>query len=301
MIFSSYILVLWRIMRTNSIIMIFLILEINILLFLILCLSIENKSWLNFNTVDYMFYYFLIQNIISMIFLIVAIRDPFRGNFVFHRSSVLTILILMKIGIYPFSFWVYKISRKMNRYSFIILMTFQKIPIFPLIEVISREIILYILILNIFIGSIFIMVRNNLIYLIIRSSIYRFLWIYIFFINSVEISLCYYFIYTIILILALKKEFKSRKLLRLMVLLMFRLNNPPLGSFFLKFNLLSDIILVPLLVKVVLVIGITFSLFSYFKFLIVYCFKDIFLYNKKLRIINRTVLMRILSSFVYFL
>lgn len=244
-----------------------IILELNLLLFILLWTKfITNRNnysnWIS----DQLFYYFSIQSMGSFIFLL---SINFNQYFYSINFNILIIIaISLKVGLFPFHFWIFKLKNYLNFFILFILLTFQKLPLIILIFNLNFEFTIYILLINIIFGSILNFRRKNLFDLLISSSIYNIIWFFFLFLISPIIFFYFllnYFIYTYNLL-----EFKNlSNNIVLFFSLIFLLRLPPVIIFFFKvftlINLLTffnlNLILIMWLFSFLRIIGYIKTLF----------------------------------------
>nr|YP_009229570.1 NADH dehydrogenase subunit 2 [Hydropsyche pellucidula]ALT58521.1 NADH dehydrogenase subunit 2 [Hydropsyche pellucidula] len=174
-------------------------LEINTLSFLTL---VFNKKFL-INS-EFIVKYYLIQSIssINFLFFILLMNYNFINTNLFYNFILinLNMTLLMKMGSAPFHFWLISIIEGISWYNTLIILTLQKIPPMILISYyLNMKILILIIILNCFFGSLGGLNQLNLQKILTYSSIYNFSWI--FSAISINESLFYFFflIYSLII------------------------------------------------------------------------------------------------------
>nr|YP_010554672.1 NADH dehydrogenase subunit 2 [Hydropsyche rhomboana]UYO79305.1 NADH dehydrogenase subunit 2 [Hydropsyche rhomboana] len=187
------------IMSSNSWINCWMGLEINTLTFLSLAF---NKKFLINSEFSIKFY--LIQSIssINFLFFILLINYNLMENMNFYNLILinLNLTLLMKMGSAPFHFWMISIIEGISWMNTFILLTIQKIPPMILISYyLNFKILIIVIILNCFFGSLGGLNQLNIQKIMTYSSIYNFSWM----ISSIMISenVFYFFILIYMLIL----------------------------------------------------------------------------------------------------
>lgn len=112
----------------------------------------------------------------------------------FYINIIISVSILFKLGIWPFTSWVYEISNIICYNPFILFITLQKIPILILILSFFRDVIFLFSFLNLFFGSILLIYRSNFKNLLIRSSVYNYFWMLIFIILNYFLFFFFFFL-----------------------------------------------------------------------------------------------------------
>lgn len=209
--------------------------EFNTLAFLLLCnLYIEEY--------DVIIYYFLLQSLGSFVFYLSLIYGDNTFTYFLKYSAM-----LLKMGVFPFHFWVYKFSSSVHPLIFSYLLTLQKIPPMLVIFMMYSDGLAAICIVCMAIGSIFIYFSKNLKELIISSSIYMTYWNLLGHIHSIPLFIILYSGYTFIicyLILHITyKDPKEYKRITWAVFLRFFIGIPPFRIFFMKW--LSLVLVIP--------------------------------------------------------
>nr|YP_010586264.1 NADH dehydrogenase subunit 2 [Ceratopsyche fukienensis]UZZ44026.1 NADH dehydrogenase subunit 2 [Ceratopsyche fukienensis] len=173
-------------------------LEINTLIFLALT---YNKKFL-INS-EFSIKYYLIQSISSINFLFFILIINYNlidsSNIYNFILMNLNLTLLMKMGSAPFHFWMISIIEGISWNNTFILLTLQKIPPMILISYyLNMKMLIMVIILNCFFGSIGGLNQLNIQKIMIYSSIYNFSWMF----SSIMISenLFFFFIAVYMLI-----------------------------------------------------------------------------------------------------
>lgn len=279
-----------------------ILLEINTIIFILIIYLFNLKE--NFLSSESCFFYFLLQSITSLLIIwTFSIESFFNfGRFMtLIRDILLGISIAFKLRIYPFRFWFYEISKIIDSYSFVILITIQKIPLFLIRTLISSLFLNFLIIINLIVGSVFLIFRKNLKDLFIRSSIYNVFWFVLFIKFDYKLFIIFYLMYSIfILILAIIKIFKVNfyfktlnQFLFIIVFFIFSVGLPPSGIFFIKYyfflnfliKTLNVLIFIILFRIVTVILGYLIFFYNsfFFKF---YLYNNLFIsFKKVLRVI----------------
>lgn len=207
---------------TNNLIVwwrIFLIITIVFIL-----LNKSNKSY------SRIFNYFVIQESLGLLFLVI------------RRSILPFFIVLIKIGVAPLHFWIFRVTNNIFSYSLIWFLTFQKLPFLIILLQIFWLRSFYLLFLGLFICYLQIFIIKGYKNLLIISSTESFNWIilglFFSFLNSFYLFL-YYFLLIVLLINKFNKF--NNNFLNWETILVF-LNIPFSISFFVKIFSLSEII-----------------------------------------------------------
>lgn len=228
-----YVIIILLFLNCNRLFTIWMLLELNTLMFSLLILRYKE----DINTI---MYYFLLQSLGSFAFLVSLINlvNPFFSSILIAGAMV------AKAGIFPLSFWFYKVSKVLRNNSFIFLLTIQKIPSFIIIFSNRRKIFLYMFVLNLILGSLFLFFRKEMKDCLVSSSIYITYWNFIIFTCSTYIFYFFYLAYrsTIYFGLKLSSYFsifqQSYSVTGVLLLMFFLIGLPPFRIFFLKFYFL---------------------------------------------------------------
>nr|QLY89521.1 NADH dehydrogenase subunit 2 [Hydropsyche saxonica] len=182
------------IISSNSWINCWIGLEINTLSFLTL---VFNKKFL-INS-EFIMKYYLIQSIssINFLFFMLMINFNFLDSFFFYNFILinLNLTLLIKMGSAPFHFWLISIIEGISWFNTLILLTLQKIPPMILISYyLNFKILIMIIILNCFFGSLGGLNQLNLQKILTYSSIYNFSWMF----SSIMINESLFFFFILI-------------------------------------------------------------------------------------------------------
>lgn len=181
---------------------------------------------------DLCFLYFIIQGLGSFLFL-----SCFYGRSLCRPSGnievVIDLSLSLKISLFPFHFWIFKILEVANMFQFWILIGIQKLPILFLLYTLFNDFLYLIMIIRMRIGS-FLMVKClSLSFLLASSSIYRVFWGLFIFLSSCERFVAYYFMYVFFLYVILSYQGDTIRSIYFVSFLFF-IGLPPLRLFFFK-------------------------------------------------------------------
>jgi len=207
--------------------------------------------------------YFLIQEFLGFLFII------------FSGFLLQFLILLIKIGVSPFHFWLYSVSSTLNNYNLIWFLTFQKIPFIPVLLFLFNYIYLFLLIFGLLICYIQIFILKNFKFIFIISSTESFNWLFfglIFGIWGFTFLSIYYFFNIIFLIFYLNSI--NLTFIPLETILVF-LNLPLSISFFLKIYLLKLVILVYDFLSLILLVLIFLSSLSFIGWFLSFSIKKI--------------------------
>nr|YP_010554685.1 NADH dehydrogenase subunit 2 [Hydropsyche simulata]UYO79318.1 NADH dehydrogenase subunit 2 [Hydropsyche simulata] len=173
-------------------------LEINTLIFLTLT---YNKKFL-INS-EFSIKYYLIQSISSINFLFFIILINYNlidKNDIYNFILInLNLTLLMKMGSAPFHFWMISIIEGISWNNIFILLTLQKIPPMILISYyLNLKMLMIVVILNCFFGSLGGLNQLNIQKIMIYSSIYNFSWMFSSIIISENLFLFFILVYMLI-------------------------------------------------------------------------------------------------------
>ncbi|KAG9511432.1 NADH dehydrogenase subunit 2 (mitochondrion) [Fragariocoptes setiger] len=253
--------------------------ELNLILFLVLVSSITINSFYYLGEVS--FSYFMVQVLGSLIFvssylLSVGVGDSFSFDDSLFMNLVIFSLFL-KMGLFPSHSWNYFFSSKISFNVLLIFITFQKIPIFLLINWVNGLMVFFLFLLSLFFGSFFIVFSFDLIYMLVSSSLMASFYFYFASIMmfNVFLFLNLFYFFTMVVVFSLFYSYyssfyhKHGSYMMLMVFMIFS-GLPPFYMFFLKFGLFHFMSLdMPLMVVFVFSFSSLVSLMGYLSFF--YC------------------------------
>nr|YP_009470635.1 NADH dehydrogenase subunit 2 [Mycopsylla proxima]AVF97055.1 NADH dehydrogenase subunit 2 [Mycopsylla proxima] len=203
--------------------------EINMLMFIFLILMKKNMF-----TSESSMKYFLIQCSGSLIFLLsLSSNFIYFNEWPFINSLVPPMALMLKSGFAPFHSWMPEIIKNFNFLSLLFFFTSLKIPPFFMIFSSWFNIMVWISIINILIGSTMGIIQSSLIKMLIASSINNMGWMTLSLMISNFLFLIQFMIY-FILMYALIKMMKLNKIKWI--------SQINLSSFFLKMNFYMNLL-----------------------------------------------------------
>ena len=290
----------------NSFLLFWILLELNLIIFVLI---ITKSSFIFFKTnlYDQCFFYFIIQSLGSILFIL-----SLGFNIIISRyfCFILIISIILKLGIFPLQFWFFKLASYITFLPFFLILTFQKIPLFFLIFHLNLELLIIIFIVNLIVGSFFLYTSCSINKILISSSIYSTIWIFLFMIIRLFIFFHFFFNYLIFIFLISKEKIFSlyslpyvqNKFLYTSSVL-FLIGIPPFRLFFLKFYTFNWINITFSIFNVFLIWMFSFiRLIGYFNFFLK-SFTTFYFLNNYYIIFNRNIYLIvfiILNSFIIF-
>lgn len=209
--------------------------ELNLLLFIILVVMMDISKFKQ-ETHDLVIFYFIIQSLASILIL----RDFFfsREFHIFNSDSIFICSLLIKLGAFPFFLWVFKVSQFFGFKSIIILLTIQKIPFFLFLFNSTNIFISLILVFSFLRGALLIVYSNNLIFMIVASSLSSRYWLFYLHRYRILFFFLYFTLYGLFVSLLLYSYHRSSSntpsSIFTMVLFAFILGLSPLSLFFFK-------------------------------------------------------------------
>lgn len=208
------------------------------------------------------FNYFVIQEVLGLIFLI------------FRSSFLVFFIILIKIGVAPLHFWIFRITNNVSNLRLIWFLVFQKVPaFFILIQNFYNYI--YFLIFGLLFCYIQLYLIKGQKNIIIISSTESFNWIIIGFMFTFFSPIFLFIYYCLLILFLLPKVTENQYLdLNIKTILVF-LNTPFRVVFFVKvFSLIEILFNENYLFILVLIFSISLSIFSIGYWLVNYSLKD---------------------------
>jgi hypothetical protein len=193
---------------------------------------------------------------------------------IFRRSFIVFFVILIKIGVAPFHFWIFSITNNIRNLSLMWFLVFQKVPAF---FILIQNFYNYINLL--LFGLLFCYLQLYLIKghknMMIISSTESFNWIIIGFIFTFFSPIFLFIYYSILIIFLLPKVSETQYLdLNIITILVF-LNTPFSVVFFVKvFSLIEILLIENYLFVLFLIFAISLSIFSIGYWLVNYSLKD---------------------------
>lgn len=263
----------------------------------------KNFDYYNLN-LDYIIFYFFWQGLGSILFFFSIIFNFYNISSCFN--FVVFTSIFIKIGVFPFHLFPFYWSKLRSLLIVSFLVTFQKIPLYILINFIYSNIINFFLIFTIFVGCFFIFKSQNLKYLIISSSIYRTFWFMIIIIFSVFFFFLFYIFYRLVMNLSFlintSFAFLKKNIVIVFSIFWFLIGLPPFSMFFFKFYLLELFFNISLVFLLSFWLGSFLALVFYFKFFYFNVFNIVPFYKSALKstFSNLIFLIRLIWIFIFF-
>lgn len=254
--------------NSNSLVILWICFELNILFFLLLVLYLEKMSISR--TLRMMLYYFLIQSLGSFFLLFLASRwFPFSD---FIQRVLFVAPIWLKIGFFPLHLWVFKMRTSLRPLCFFLLATLQKLPPFFLLFGFGGLFSVILWLLNFIVGPFMIYLSSCRKELLLRSSFYSAFWFFLSYtLNPLYFFLVYgYYCLSIFFIWgfnSLYAVFSSLKGFNIYIFSVLGISGvPPFRMFFIKAHIIFHLghILRPLLLRVLLLFSI-WAILGYFK------------------------------------
>lgn len=217
------------------------IMELNLLSFS-LVLLVDKTFSSKQDRLNYLVFYFLIQSRASILFLSnFCFRD---WGSIFNVDNIFLLSLVLKIGLFPLFFWVFRIREALRFLGLFLLLTFQKVPLLIGLFCCDSPILFYVLLLSLISGSLILFFSPRFISIILRSSIsYRFI-IFLLFIYSFKFFIFFFLTYRFFVFIALnfffEKDFLSDRVLFLVF--SFFMGLPPLSLFFFKYLFRFEIV-----------------------------------------------------------
>ena len=156
--------------RFNSLVILWILIELNLIFFIIIILN-SFYSFLEGNTEQSLFY-LIVQTIGSILFLMGLVFTDFFKFLDLDNNFLILFSLILKLGLFPFHQWVYRISAYISTFTFLILLTIQKVPLLFVIFSFNIDILILIAVFNLLFGSFFIIKSYSIKELLVSSSIY---------------------------------------------------------------------------------------------------------------------------------
>lgn len=263
--------IIWFFSRSNWV-QLWIILELNILFFINFILQ-NKESEINFIK------YFIIQAFTSIIII-------FRFLFKISNISIFVfIFILLKVGIFPFHNWIQLLSKNINKYSYLILITLQKIQIIYLVFLLFKNIVFFLVFSLLILTIYLIILKETFLYLFFLYSSMNFILLCFFIcLPSLYFFLNFWILYSILFRLFIKVNviqytltffWKERKIIVLLAIMGF----PPFPVFFYKIIIITWLFNISLRVSFLFIILSLFSVVVY-RTIVFYIFFNKHIYIK---------------------
>lgn len=237
-LYLFYFLVIILFFNFCSSFILWIILELNIITFILFLRRNINYKFIEiFNQ---RFFYLIVQSIGSLLFLLRNINGYIIEIFGLNVNVLITFRIILKIGIFPFHTWIFFVYKYFSKIRVFFILTFQKIILFIILFIINKLLLLPVLLINLVFGSIILFKRIELNNLLICSSIYSSVWVYMFFNSSFTFMIIFFFYYLIHIFMVISHFTNIMMETSIIILfyslsILFLLGLPPIGLFFFKF------------------------------------------------------------------
>ena len=209
--------------------------------------------------------YFIIQESLGLIFLV------FRGG-------LLQILILLiKVGVTPFHFWIFSITSNIFNWNLVWFLTFQKFPFLPVLLQLISFLYLFLFLLGILVIYFQLFLSKGLKVIIVLSSVESFNWILLCCLISLINFFYLVFFYIIIIVFLIVSVLKSEDVLLDWELVLVFINIPFRITFFVKIFSLAGVFVFNRICVLLLLFIIFLSILSFsfwFIFVSIYRVKD---------------------------
>lgn len=227
-------------LNANCPILFWVMIEINLISFCLIIL-IEKSIYVKMDSTNYIIYYFIVQSRASILFL--SNYSFLDWGSIFNREHIFLVSMILKIGLFPLFFWIFTLRRRLSFIRLLILLTFQKIPLFSIIYNLNSHRLELILFFSFIRGRLILLYRNNFLFICISSSIsYSFI-LYFFFFFSFKFFLGFFLLYRLFLgsmLMLLRLDSPLNRQL-LFWCFCFFLGLPPMGLFFFKLLFAQEI------------------------------------------------------------
>lgn len=111
--FSSYLLFLFSLLSLNSFYYFWVVIEILMLLIIGLAYTVILRSY------SQLIIYFLLQSVSSFVLLV---------SYIYRLSFLVTVAFILKLSIFPFSFWYVNLIYRLPNFLLFLTSTFHKLP-----------------------------------------------------------------------------------------------------------------------------------------------------------------------------
>nr|YP_009026498.1 NADH dehydrogenase subunit 2 [Rhigonema thysanophora]AGZ90406.1 NADH dehydrogenase subunit 2 [Rhigonema thysanophora] len=206
--------------------------------------------------------YFVIQESLGLIFL------------VFCGSAAQLFLVMMKVGVAPFHFWLFSVTDGFMDFLLIWFMTFRKLPFFPVLVCLGSSILLFLLVFGIFLCYTQFFVLKGAKNLFIISSTESFSWVFMIFMLSMSGTFFLFFYYLLLMVFLFPKLGSGETSYISWETLLVFLNVPFSVSFFIKIFSLGQVLFLDSLLFLFVLFVMCFSVFSLSLFLVNMSFRD---------------------------
>nr|YP_010270655.1 NADH dehydrogenase subunit 2 [Pochazia discreta]UJY97587.1 NADH dehydrogenase subunit 2 [Pochazia discreta] len=258
-------------MSTSSMMMIWTMMEINLMSFLPILTSSSSMK-------DQPMKYFIIQSLASSMMLMSILMNSMTES-PLSSSVMLLSSLLMKMGLLPFHLWVPMIMKPMTWESCFILMTMQKIiPTIIMAQLISLKMMITPMCLTMMLAPIMAIKQSSMKTIMAYSSISNSPWMIISLMNSKSQFMTFFSVYTIINLMITKKlksmnfmflnQIKPKsKMIKMSIIvnILSMSGMPPMMGFFPKWMILQTTMMFSLAIATSMIVSSVLSTFIYMK------------------------------------
>nr|YP_003204682.1 NADH dehydrogenase subunit 2 [Evania appendigaster]ACL36012.1 NADH dehydrogenase subunit 2 [Evania appendigaster] len=184
-------------MTSNSMLLNWMFLEINLVVFIVF--NFMNKINMVLCTKSSLIY-FIIQSISSSIFIMMISIDMTLNNLISHQliNSIICMAMLVKLNSFPFHKWMLILINYINWTIFAVISTIQKLIPLIILSMFKQNIMFYFMLINLVLGSIFGMNSTLIKSILTYSSINHLGWLIFSVYISKMILLIYFILYSTI-------------------------------------------------------------------------------------------------------
>jgi len=250
---------------------------------------------------DNLIFYYCIQAVPRLIFIMCYFIEIELNN------HLLLTCLAIKGSLIPFHFWFYKISNFLENYAFCLLIVLQKIPVLVLFSTYFDIYFFPLILMNLGIRRFFIFYSRNSTFLLVSSSIFNVFWSSLIAILRSFLFLLFNLFYFLTLLLFCAVFRAGLKPLTDGVLLfsvLFLMSLPPTNFFFIKFNIVQNLMGGWTILSLLLIFGATLASFrGYLKYFYNFFFfvpkAKVFVGNLKTPFGRLLSYIRVTSSFFF--
>lgn len=293
----SYLFSVFFFFSINSTLITWILLELNIIFFIFYFFNYRGVNLKEF-TFNQCLLYFIVQSMGSFLFLIGFI---FQHDWV-RYDLILILSMSIKLGIIPFHFWIFNISLYIPTFCLFFILTFQKIPLIIVISSLYNELLIFILLINLIWGSWLIFRSKNIEWILVRSSIYSLIWIFIFYFARIILffSFCFFYFFSNLGVILIKNNITCNKWSRTFFLffIIFLISYPPFPLFFIKIISLNFILINSIIFFITIWRFTLFASISYINFSLFYFFNIEGVYHFK--ILSKKLIIFLIGSMAAF-
>jgi formate hydrogenlyase subunit 3/multisubunit Na+/H+ antiporter MnhD subunit len=222
----AYRFILVSMLFRTSVWLTWVLIEVSLFIFVSFNFSLKRYFWQTS-----LMWYFLIQAGSSVLILLSLLID---------NDNLFFMFIVLKLGGFPFYSWFQQVIPLINKMSFFLALTGQKLPVLIMVVTVTPRfnLIWGVLIINIIVGALHILNSRTQQHLLINSRVANNRWLVLGWATSFELGLCFFLIYRVTLALVL---FRSNQVVTLARLFSIRAL-PPFPLFFAKLLILMALV-----------------------------------------------------------